>query len=84
MTLFQLRKTIEAKIGRNLPASQVAQAIGVKKQQYWSYEQGVHIPSVLVVRNMWQYFQQWMPELTLEQMVSIIEETSKQKERPAA
>jgi DNA-binding XRE family transcriptional regulator len=83
MTLFQLRKTIEAQTGKNLPASKVAEAIGVKKQQYWSYEQGV-VPNVIVVREMWRYFQQWMPELTLEEMISIIEETSKQKEPAAA
>lgn len=84
MTLFQLRKTIEARLGKSLSASRVATEMGVKKQQYWSYEQGANMPGIFVVRSMTRYFQQWIPDLTIEQMIDILEETKQQKSELAA
>ncbi|GEM_PF-3698274 len=79
MTLFQLRKTIEAQTNKALPAAQIADALGVTRQQYSLYETGKYMPSLSTARKMLHYFQQWMPELTLEGMVDILEETKNKR-----
>jgi hypothetical protein len=75
MNLFQLRKKIEMQTGKTISSARIGADLGLKRQQYWNYEQGKHQPDIFVVRAMTQYFKQWIPDLTIEHMIDIIEET---------
>ncbi len=89
MNLFQLRKKIELETGKPLPSSQIADGLGISRQQYWLFEKGKREISAYEALKMTEYFKQWLPDLTLEEMVKIILETrdqgkgAKKKDRAA-
>ena len=78
LNLFQLRKKIELETGKTISSAHIGSELGMKRQQYWNYEQGKREPSIFELQKMTEYFKQWMPELTLEGMIEIIRETRKQ------
>jgi DNA-binding XRE family transcriptional regulator len=79
MNLFQLRKSVEAKTGKPLPASKVATDLKVSKQRYGNYEQGKQVPDIFLAQKMADYFRQWLPDLTLDKMAAIVQETVNQQ-----
>jgi len=81
MNLFQLRKKIELQTGKTISSAHIGKELGMKRQQYWNYEQGKREPSVFEVLKMTEYFRQWVPELTVEGMIEIIRETVRPEEK---
>jgi transcriptional regulator with XRE-family HTH domain len=78
MNLFQLRKRIELQTGKPLPSSQIADDLEISRQQYWLYEKGKREIGAYTALRMTEYFRQWLPDLTLEEMILIIKETRDQ------
>lgn len=75
MTLFELRKSLEMHQHRSIPAAQIAQKAGIRRQQYRRYELGQSVPNVLEAARIAAVF-----NIKLADLVGIIRATLGQEE----